>query len=198
MKKWMFLADASNQTVLLIIVVAVVVLIMAIIFWFINVGNTFRKMQVKIDEAESGIDVALTKRYDMLTKMYQVTKGYAKHEQETLQKVISMRKPQANSSILEKEEYSKELNSAIKELNVVVERYPELKADKNFGKLQEAVSDVEDQLQASRRIYNSNVSIYNQLIVSFPKSIVANMHGFTKRDFFQAEETKKQDVNLDF
>ena len=83
-------------------------------------------------------------------------------------------------------------------LNVVVEQYPQLRASENFAKLQNASAEVEENLQAARRVYNANVSYYNQKIVVFPSSMIANWKGFTKRDFFEAEASKRQDVEFKF
>ena len=177
----------------LLIVIVVIVLIFVI--WYISVSNKLNRSVVKIDESLSGIDVALTKRYDVLTKMIEVVKGYAKHEKETLFEVIKLRE---GMSIKEKNEANQSMDEALKQLNVVVENYPELKASENFKTLQQSIADVEEHLQAARRLYNSNVSLYNQMIVSFPSSVIAKGKGMTKREFFEADETRKEDVKISF
>lgn len=173
-------------------------IVLIFIAWYISTVNQFRTMLVKIDESESSIDIALTKRYDLLTKMVSATKGYMKHESETLAKVVEMRQPAKNASISEKQEFANQLSQGLSQLNVVVEQYPDLKASANFTKLQSATMEVEDNLQAARRVYNSNVSIYNQKLVVFPSSLVAGWKNFTKRDFFEAESVKRQDVDFNF
>ena len=90
------------------------------------------------------------------------------------------------------------MTSVAKQLSVVVEQYPTLKADTQFTAIQNHIADVEEQLQAARRLYNANVSRYNQAIIVFPASIVANAAHLTKRDFFEAEETKREDVKIEF
>lgn len=177
---------------------AVLLIILIIVIWYISTMNKIRRLGVKVDEAESGIDVALTKRFDLLTKEVAVVKGYAKHEAETLEKVIAMRQPSKGASMEEKSAFSGELNKAFDSINIVMEKYPELKANQNFLMLQNQVFDVEEQLQASRRLYNSNVSNYNTTIITFPNSIVAKNINATKRDFFEAEESKRQDVKIEF
>lgn len=167
------------------------------IYWF-HTKNTLNRMIVKIDEAESGIDVALTKRYDMLTKTVSVVKGYAKHEAETLEKIVAMRQPDKSASMSEKSEFAAKVNKAFDSINVVMEQYPDLKASANFENLQNQIYDVEEQLQAARRAYNSNVSAYNQSILAFPKSVIANHYQFKKRDFFEAEAHKREDVKMEF
>lgn len=98
----------------------------------------------------------------------------------------------------EKQEFANEVSRGLQALNVVVEQYPDLKASQNVAKLQDATLEVEENLQASRRVYNSNVSIYNQKVVVFPSNIIANWKKFAKRDFFEADEIKRGDVNFDF
>jgi LemA protein len=183
-----------------LIVIAVLLVLIAIIFfsWWIGAANRLRREQVKIDEAASGIDVALTKRFDLLTKTVATVKGYAKHESETLTAVMGMRRPAADASMKDKADFSNQITKAFDSINVVAEQYPDLKANTNFLALQNQIAEVEEQLQASRRVYNSNVSLYNQEIIVFPTSIVARHYGFVKRDFFEAEEAKRQDVKIEF
>ncbi|VEU82665.1 LemA family [Acholeplasma hippikon] len=187
-----------DLTVLWIILGVIAFFAIIFIAWYISTVNSFRTMIVKIDESESSIDIALTKRYDLLTKMVSATKGYMKHESETLAKVIEMRQPARNASISEKQDFANQLSQGLSQLNVVVEQYPDLKASANFAKLQSATVEVEENLQAARRVYNSNVSIYNQKLVVFPSSLVAGWKNFTKRDFFEAEAVKRQDVDFNF
>lgn len=192
---------SSGVLITIVIVVVVLILIIAIIGWWISTSNTFKRMKVKVDESSSGIDVALTKRYDLLTKSLSSVKGYAKHEAETLEKVIKARQGNnvQNLSMNEKSELNNELSKAEKQISFLAESYPDLKANTVFVELQKQSADCEEQLQASRRIYNSNVSLFNQKRVSFPSSIVAKAGGFTKDlEFFKAEESKKEDVKFDF
>ncbi len=182
-----------------IILVVIAVLVVLFILWYIGVMNQLRQLEVKVNEALSGIDVALTKRFDALTKMLDTTKGYAKHEAETLEKVIKWRSGiPANATLKEKQEFSDSLSQVAAGLNVVVERYPELKADAMFGKLQDAIMDIEEHLQAARRLYNSNVTEINRIIVTFPQSIVAKAINMQKKEFFEAEAAKRQDVKMNF
>jgi LemA protein len=183
----------------LLIVLLIVGLVLVItIGWVIGTINSFRTMLVKIDESESSIDVSLTKRFDLLSKMFSAAKGYMKHESETLQKVVAMRQPGHGAPMAEKQEFANEMTRGLQALNVVVEQYPDLKASQNISKLQDATMEVEENLQAARRVYNSNVSYYNQKVVVFPSSLIANWKKFTKRAFFEAEALKREDVKFDF
>lgn len=178
------------------IIIGIIVLILVIVVvWYISTCNRLKRAIIKIDEADSGIDIALTKRYDVLTKMLDVAKGYAKHEKETLGEVIKLRK---GMSIAEKQEANNKMTDTLGKINVLAEAYPELKSSENFKALQLSISDVEEHLQAARRLYNANISSYNQDIVTFPTSIVAGMKGFTKKEFFEAEDAKKEDVKMEF
>lgn len=181
----------------LIIAAIVVLAIVIVISWYISVRNSFVRMLVDIDNSSSRIDVYLTKRFDLLTKMFDTTKGYMKHEHDTLTDVISMRQPTSNASMKDKSEFNNQMTEAAKQINLVVERYPELKASQVFMKLQSSIEEVEENLQAARSTYNSNVAIYNKKIAVFPNSIVAGSK-FTKREFFEAEASKRQDVKMEF
>lgn len=193
-------AGLPEGVAIALIVIAALIVILAISFfaWWIGTANRLRRDQVKIDEAASGIDVALTKRFDLLTKSVAVVKGYAKHEAETLEKVIAMRRPSSDAPMKEKADFSSAVTKAFDSINVVAEQYPDLKANASFTALQNQVADVEEQLQAARRVYNSNVSVFNQEIVVFPSSLVAHHYAMAKRDFFEAEEAKRQDVKIEF
>lgn len=192
----------SEGAIIGLAVVGVVVLL-AIIFacWWISTSNWFKRAKVKVDEANSGIDVALTKRYDLLTKLLASVKGYAKHEYETLSQVIAMRSGNniKDLSLEEKSALNSQLSQVQKGINIVMEQYPQLKADTQFTNLQNQTADCEEQLQAARRVYNSNVSGFNQKRVSFPSSMVANAIGFRQDlEFFKVEEEKRKDVTFDF
>ncbi len=174
-----------------LIVIGIVLLI--ILIWLISVSNKFNRLSIKVDESISGIDVALTKRYDVLTKMIEVVKGYTKHEKEIMFKIVELRN---NMTIAEKSKVNESMNENFDKIQLLVEKYPVLKASDNFKTLQKAIVDVEEHLQAARRLYNANVSLYNELLLSFPSSIVAKFKGITKRDFFAAKEVERDNVDI--
>lgn len=184
-----------------LIVVLVVILGIALIvgLWFVSTMNILRQLEVKVDEAESGIDVALEKRFDMLTKLVATTKGYAKHEKETLENVTSWRAGlPKRMSMQDKQEFMGKMDAIQGGINVAVESYPDLKANSLFLDLQSSIRDVEEHLQAARRLYNSNVSTINSRIVTFPTSMVAGMVNISKKDFFEADVNKRSDVEISF
>ena len=177
------------DTIVIVIIAIVAVLLIA----FIGISNGLNRAIVKIDEAASGIDVALTKRYDVLTKMVDTCNSFVKHENEIMFEVIKLR---SGSSIQEKNEANRAMSQGFNKVMALAESYPELKSSDTFVTLQKSVLDVEEHLQAARRLYNSNVSLYNQKIVTFPSSIIAGMKGMSKKEFFEAEDTKREDVKI--
>ena len=175
---------------ILIIAVAIVAVIA---IWAISTNNNFKRSKIKIDEARSGIEVALTKRYDMLTKLLDVAKGYAKHEKEIFAEVINLRR---GMSVQEMNRASVQMDEMAKQINFTAEAYPELRSSEVFATLQKGIIDAEEHLQAARRVYNSNVSRFNTSIVMFPASLLAK--GYTAEEFFEAEPSKREDVKMSF
>ena len=125
--------------------------------------------------------------------MVEVVKGYAKHEKEVMFTTIEIRK---NMPLSEKIKVNKVMDKNLNNVNIAVEKYPELKASENFKELQKTIADAEEHLQAARRCYNANVSIYNQLILSFPTNIVAKAKKMEEKCFFEAEENKKDNIQV--
>lgn len=177
------------------IVELILFLVLLIIIWYVGVSNSIKTAALKVDESESGIDVALTKRYDVLTKMLDTVKGYQKYEQSVLSELVKLR---TGMSMTERKAANDAMDKISKDISVLAEGYPELKANTNFVELQKAIVDVEEHLQAARRLYNSNVNAYNTKLVVFPSSIVANKMGVVKRELFEADEIKRQDVKMQF
>lgn len=177
-----------------IVLFIIIILFFIILFGLISIFNKYNKLKIKIDESLSSIDVSLAKRYDVLTKMIEVVKGYAKHEKETLFEVVNLRK---NMSVNEKADEDKKMDYNIDKINILKESYPKLKANENFLELQKTIYDVEEHLQASRRFYNSNVAKYNELIYMFPSNIVAKIFSFKKIEYFKATDEEKENVKIE-
>ena len=163
------------------------------VLWAVKASNNIKRMEIKVDEAFSGIEVALTKRYDMLTKMLDVCKGFMKHESELFSKVISLRR---GMSLGEMGEADREMGELTGRLFAVAENYPELRSAQVFAELQQGIRDAEEHLQAARRLYNASVSSYNAAIAVFPDSLLAR--GRSPREFFEAEDAKREDVKVQF
>lgn len=173
----------------LVIVIVVIVIVIAIIF----ISNKLNQATIKIEEAESGIDVTLTKRYDTLNKILKVVKNYKEHETVILTKLGELRK---DMTLNEKAQVNGAMNKLEREINILAENYPLLQSNENYKQLQMAIYDVEEHLQAARRLYNSNVSIFNQMLVTFPISLIAKFKGLKRKDFFEAETEKKEDIEI--
>ncbi len=177
------------------VVIGVIALLVILVIWFISTSNGIKTARLKVKEALSGIDVALTKRYDVLTKMLDVVKGYQAYERETLTQLVRLR---SGMSMNERQEASNRMDQLSGQIRLLAENYPELRSSQNFAELQRSIVDVEEHLQASRRLYNANVTAYNNKIIIFPNSIVAGMMGATQEQLFEADAAKRQDVKMTF
>lgn len=176
----------------MIFLILLLIALIAVV-WAVKTSNNIKRMEIKVDEAFSGIEVALTKRYDMLTKMLDVCKGFMKHESELFSKVISLRQ---GMSLGEMGEADREMGELTGRLFAVAENYPELRSAQVFAELQQGIRDAEEHLQAARRLYNASVSSYNAAIAVFPDSLLAR--GRSPREFFEAEDAKREDVKVQF
>jgi LemA protein len=174
-----------------LIVIGVVVLIALI---FVLVRNSIIGARNRVDEAWSGIDVQLKRRHDLVPNLVEAVKGYAQHEQATFEKVTQARAAAMQAQGPEEAGPAEgALSQALGGLRVVAEQYPELRATENFQQLSRNLSELEDEIQASRRIYNSNVQSYNTKIQVFPNSIVAGSGGFTAREFFEITDAAERE-----
>ena len=182
------------------IAVAVVV-VLALIIWAISTYNKIVSLRVQSDDGFSTIDVYLKKRYDLIPNLVETVKGYAKHESETLEKVIAARNQLASASTTdEKVAADGAMTQAVRELNMVVERYPELKANTNFLDLQGQLKSVESELAQARKYYNATVRVYNVKIQSFPSLIIAKLMKAKAKAMFNLDDApaERQNVKVSF
>lgn len=185
----------------IIIVAVLVVLLIAVAIWWIKTGNALIRLDNKAEEAWATIDVYLKKRYDLIPNLVETVKGYAKHESETLTNVVAARNAAgAAKTPEEKMQAANALNSSLKVLlNAVQESYPQLKADTNFLDLQNQLKNLEGELEGSRRYYNGVVKTFNNKILVFPSSIVANKKGYEKKKYFELDsEEERKNVKVQF
>ena len=187
------------------IIVGVIVLIMviAIISWYINTRNDFVRSKNRVEEGMSTIDVYLKKRFDLIPNLVETVKGYAKHESETLEKVVAARNLSMGAKTAEeKMAAANGLSSSLRTLfTAVSENYPELKANTNFIDLQQQLKLIEGELESSRRYYNGVVKSFNTKLELFPANIVGKRMGedYTKKPYFEldsAEERKNVKVSF--
>lgn len=175
-------------------------LVLGLVVFGIGLYNGLVKLKVLVDEAWSGIDVQLKRRYDLIPNIVETVKGYAKHEQDTLTKVVELRNMAMNSNagIEEQGKLENQLTGALKTIFALAENYPDLKADQGFRDLQKSLTDIESEIQGARRYYNGTVREYNTKIAVFPNNIFAGMLGFKAREFFEADEDERENVKVDF
>lgn len=165
----------------------------------VGLYNSVARLKILVDEAWSGIDVQLKRRYDLIPNLVETVKGYAKHERKTYEKIAELRTSAMKAtSPEEKGKLENQLSGALKTLFAVAENYPQLRANENFLSLQGELSGIESELQGARRYYNGAVRDFNTKIIMFPNNIIAGMLGFKAREFFEAEEGEKQNVKVDF
>jgi LemA protein len=177
--------------VVVLIVVGVVLLLGLI---WILIRNSIIGQRNRVDEAWSGIDVQLKRRHDLVPNLVETVKGYAQHEQKTFENVTKARAAAMQAQgPAEASQAEGLLTQALGGLRVVAEQYPELRATENFQQLSRNLSELEDEIQASRRIYNSNVQSYNTKIQVFPNSVVASSGGFTEREFFEITDAAERE-----
>ncbi len=165
------------------ILLAVVVVVAA---WLVFTYNGLVTLKNRVEEAWSDIDVQLKRRYDLIPNLIATVKGYAAHEAGTFEKVTAARTAaMAATSPHDKAVAENALSSTLKSIFALSEAYPDLKANTNFLKLQDELSDTENKVQASRRFYNGNVRDFNTKLQVFPTNLIASMLGFVKREFFE-------------
>lgn len=165
------------------ILLAVVVVVAA---WLVFTYNGLITLKNRVDEAWSDIDVQLKRRYDLIPNLVSTVQGYASHEAGTFEKVTAARTAaMAATSPQDKAVAENALSSTLKSIFALSEAYPDLKANTNFLKLQDELSDTENKVQASRRFYNGNVRDFNTKLQVFPTNLIAGMIGFVKREFFE-------------
>jgi LemA protein len=182
------------NTGLIILIVVVVIVVIAVI-WYISTRNGIIDQRNRVDESWSGIDVQLKRRHDLVPNLVETVKGYAEHEKGVFEKVTQARADaMAAQTVDETAKTESQLNRAMADLRAVAENYPDLKATENFQQLSRNLSELEDEIQASRRIYNSNVQNYNTKIQQFPASIVANQGNFTAKEFFEISDPGERET----
>ena len=186
---------------LLIPLIAIAVVVLLPVVYVVAQYNALVALKNYIRESWSNVDTELKRRYDLIPNLVAVVKGYAAHERAVLERVTELRNRCVanNGSPSEQAVDEKQLVASLKQLLVVVENYPQLKADQNFLKLQTELVNTEDRIQAARRFYNGNVRDYRNKCETFPSNLVANMFGFkSEGDFFSVPPSVQEVPNVDF
>jgi len=185
---------------MVIVLIVIVAIVLVAGFYYVGKRNSIIASRNRVDESWSGIDVQLKRRHDLVPNLVETVKGYATHEKETFEKVTQARADAMSAQgVADTAKAEQGLTGALAGLRAVAENYPTLRATENFQQLSRNLSELEDEIQASRRIYNSNVQSYNTSIQQFPGSVVANQGGFTAREYFEIEdESERQPVAVSF
>ncbi len=185
---------------ILLIGVIILVLIVALPFFFLKgTYNSLVVMDEQVNAAWAQVENQLQRRYDLIPNYVETVKGYAAHEREVFVEVTEARSKVAGASgVDEKIEANNQLTSALSRLMVVVERYPDLKANQNFIRLQDELAGTENRIAVERRRYNETVREYNTKVRQFPTNMVAGMLGFEKADFFEVPEDVKTAPEVKF
>lgn len=178
---------------------ALLPIVILILLYGVFLYNRFVRMQNICDEGWSGISVQLKRRHDLIPNLVECVKGYAKHEQSTLEQIVEKRTLAMNAGTpARKAQAENELTHSLKSLFAISESYPDLKANENFIQLQNSLNIVEDDLQNARRYYNATVRNLNTVVDSFPSNLIARQFGFAKREFFEIDDAEKENVKVTF
>jgi LemA protein len=178
----------------------IVAIVVALIFFgiiFFSMYNGLIRKKNDVQNAFATIDVMLKKRYDLIPNLVETVKTFMNHEKELLTKVTELRASAMNPNVSadEKVNIENQLNKAMGNIMVAVERYPDLKSNTNFLQLQASFNEIEEQISAARRFYNSAVTELNNAVEMFPTNIVAGMMGLGKREFFEIPEVERKNVS---
>ena len=180
----------------LYIIIAIVVVLLLLVF---TTYNSFVKLNNKVEEAFSTMDVYLKKRWDLIPNIVETVKGYAKHEKSTLEEVINLRNSSYDKmNTNDKVEVNNKLSQGISKLMAIAEAYPDLKANENFKDLSSQLTKVEDDIANARKYYNGTVRIFNDKVQMFPSNIIAGIFGYKAKKMFEANENERENVKVNF
>ena len=176
-----------------LIIVAVIVVLL--VFFVIAIYNSLVRLRNQVDNAWSQIDVQLKRRHDLIPNLVETAKGYMKHERETFESITKARSQAMGAKTVgEAAKAEGALGEALSKFMLVVENYPDLKANQNFLALQEELTSTENKISFARQSYNDQTMFFNNKIQMFPSNVIANMFSFTRRDFFEIEDKTEREV----
>lgn len=167
-------------------------LIVLIALWAMGTYNGLIKARNMVREAFSGIDVFLKKRFDLIPNLVETVKGYAKHEAETLEKVMQYRAEGGPRDVASAAAADAKVSQALVNLRAVAENYPDLKADTQYQQLMRDLSSMEDELATARRYYNGATRAYNDKLMVFPSNILAGMFNFKEEEYYEIEDNAQR------
>lgn len=169
-------------------------ILIVLVVVIVGVYNNLVALKMRVKNAFSQIDTQLKRRFDLIPNLVETVKGYAKHESETLEKVIASRNSFSNAtSIEDKANANNALTNSLKSIFALSESYPDLKANENFLNLQTELTSTEDKVSFARQFYNDTVQKYNTSIMTFPNNVIASMFKFSEEKFFETEKEEERD-----
>ncbi len=180
--------------------IIILVIVVLVVLWLIFAFNGLVRRKNRVQEAWSDIEVQLKRRYDLIPNLVEAVKGYATHEKTVLEDVTKARTAAMDAVDPQtKLKANDQLSNTLKSLFAVAESYPQLRANENFSKLQDELTDTEDKIQASRRFYNANVRDFNTAIEVFPTNMIAGTFHFTKQELFDIDnQAEKEPIKVQF
>jgi len=173
----------------------ILIILGGIIVWGIVTYNKFVSLSQRVKQAQGGIDVYLKQRFDLIPNLVETVKGYAAHEKGLMENIARLRSDYASRNDQDITE-SQNLNDRYTKILAVIESYPELKSNEAFLKLHKTLSKIESQLQAARRIYNSEVTEYNTKRLKVPSNIIAGICGFKEKALFEINEAERENIDI--
>lgn len=166
-----------------------------IITVFIVLYNGFVSKRNRLEEAFSGIDIILKKRFDLIPNLIEAVKGYMSHEKETFSSIVNLRNQALKTNNPdEKLKLDQQLNNAVGSVFALAESYPDLKANTNFLSLQSDLGEIETEVERSKRYYNGTVREYNIAVESFPGNLISGIFGFSKKDYLELEKDNQREL----
>ena len=178
----------------------ILIILGVLVVWLVFAYNSLVRLRNRAQEAWSDIDVQLKRRYDLIPNLVETVKGYMAHERQVFEKVTEARaRAMGARNGKEKANAENTLSGTLKTLFAVAENYPQLKANENFSKLQDELTDTEDKIQAARRFYNGNVRDLDIAIQTFPRNLIAGPFGFKSMEFFgDVSDAERKPVQVKF
>ena len=182
-------------SVAMVVLVIIIVVLLLLVFGVIGIYNALVRLRNQVDNAWSQIDVQLKRRHDLIPNLVETAKGYMTHERETFEAITNARASAMGAKgVAGAAKAEGALGEALSKFMLVVENYPDLKANQNFLSLQEELTSTENKISFSRQNYNDQVLFFNNKIQMFPSNIIAGMFSFGKRDFFEIEDAAERQV----
>ena len=179
----------------LIILILVVLGPALLVIFAIGIYNALVRLRNQVENAWSQIDVQLKRRHDLIPNLVETAKGYMKHERGTFEAITKARsQAMGANNVNDASKAEGALGEALSKFMLVVENYPDLKANQNFLSIQEELTGTENKISFARQSYNDQVLFFNNKIQMFPSSIIANTFNFSKRDFFEIEKAEEREV----